>query len=54
MSSISVVRIGPFPDDNECAKRFRTALVEFFNRTQSMKDHTRIKFQFPIDTSRPK
>jgi hypothetical protein len=35
MSSISVVRIGPFPDDNDCAKRFRTALVEFFNRTPS-------------------
>jgi Alpha and gamma adaptin binding protein p34 len=30
MSHLSILRIGPFPDDNECAKQLRNVLVRYF------------------------
>lgn len=34
MSSFSVLRVGPFPDDNESAAHLRSALVEHFDKLQ--------------------
>ena len=31
----SVVRIGPFPDDNDCAKQLQSAIVEHFRRQEA-------------------
>jgi Alpha and gamma adaptin binding protein p34 len=33
MSHLSILRIGPFPDDNECAAKLRNVLVTYFQQT---------------------